>query len=614
MAIGGYLLGVVFLCSALSVVLAACLPFPPTTESTSTATARPMPATAKPTLPTARPAPAMNTLTPTSPAAPTSTPDTHTPTTTGAIAAAQIRAETPTPTIRLTRISALEGHLSTAQNGGSGPGVVEDEPVVEPTATQETEEGSFVPTPTLPPLLDADLSLVFDTTGVVAVDGEQLTIEFTVTNGAPVSASVASVAFEVHEPSTLVMAESDRGSCEGPACALGAVDAHESVAGRVVLLADRRPGTPVIVDADLSWLLSDSTRTHSYAEANIPFEPPLIWAISTNATSMGCGSPVPVGLEAVYAPFGHQLYAISRSSGEVLWFNDRHGWVFQPVLADGSIYFDTPTSEATDYYVRSTDSSDGTLNWERLVDGQVRGPALVYEGSVYYTGNRLTVDDGLEYSFLISLDATTGALNWEYRADKWIGTSAVRSGDRIYFGTYAGKDDHLYSIDARTGKLNRRYSLVGGSFNTPVIADEHAYVLSGYGVLSSMDLSTGEIKWEYLPEGIASEAILSNGALYFRIWDERAQENLSVVSIGIETGSLNWQFRSSVGLTGLTVSDDRVYVSNYLNLISLDGLTGNPNWKHDYGEICGPLAAVDGVLYGRASDSSGYTAFAIRAD
>ena len=90
--------------------------------------------------------------------------------------------------------------------------------MVEPTATQETEEGSFIPTPTLPPLLDADLSLIFDTTGVAAVDGEQLTIEFTVTNVAPVSASVASVAFDVHEPSTLVMAESDRGSCEGPAC------------------------------------------------------------------------------------------------------------------------------------------------------------------------------------------------------------------------------------------------------------------------------------------------------------------------------------------------------------------------------------------------------------
>ena len=53
-------------------------------------------------------------------------------------------------------------------------------------------------------------------------------------------------------------------------------------------------------------------------------------------------------------------------------------------------------------------------------------------------------------------------------------------------------------------------------------------------------------------------------------------------------------------------------VSSYDNLVSLDALTGSLEWQAGYGSICGPMTAVDGVLYGRAAHNKRFIIFAIR--
>ena len=473
------------------------------------------------------------------------------------------------------------------------------------------------PTPTPTPVPEAHLSVVLYTTAGPAIGGEELSIEFTVTNEAPEPAFGVTLAFGVNEPSRLVIARSARGTCEESTCPLGSFDGYESVTGHVVVLTEFGFDTEVRVDADVSWLLRNLDRRHSFAQAAtlLADDQPgaLIWATSTNASSMSCGEWVEVDSEAVYAGFGRKLYAVSRSSGEVLWLNDGDSWMFQPVLADGNIYFHAKDEETKGYYVRSLDSSNGKLNWQHLVNGQVRAPAAVYGGSVYFTVNHWVIDGRSEYSYLLSLDASTGVLNWQYRVDKWINTSAVEFGGNIYFGTYAGGDDYLYSIDPRSGELGRRYRTVGGSYYTPLITDENAYIVSGSGSLYSMDISTGRKNWEYLPEGRATGTpVLSNGNVYFRVYDEEAEEYLSVHALDAATGSLKWQYKPGEALKQPTASNGSIYVPSYGNLASLDALTGSPNWQAGYGAICGPLTAADGVLHGRATHNNRYIIFTIQ--
>ena len=461
--------------------------------------------------------------------------------------------------------------------------------------------------------------MVLNTTGLEAVGGEELRIEFTVTNEASEPAFGATLAFGINEPSRFVFARSARGTCEGSACNLGPFDGHESVTGHIVVLPKLGFDTEVRVDADLSWLLANSNKKDSSAQATAPLadDQPgaLIWVTSTDARSGSCGDSVQVGLEEVYTGFGVKLYAVSRSSGKSLWFVEADSSMFRPVLADGNIYFHERELETRDHYVYSVDPPKRTFNWKRFVAGPVTGPAAVHGGSIFFTVNDKVVDGRSEYSYLLSLDASTGDMNWQYRVDKWINTSAVESGGNIYFGTYSGGDDYLYSIDPRSGELSRRYRTGGGSYYTPAVADGKAYIVSGYGYIYSMDLSTGKKDWEYLPKkgGVAGTPVLSDGNVYFRVYDREAEEFLSVHALDAATGSFKWLYRPGKALMHPTAADGSVYVPSYVNVVSLDAKTGSPNWQADYRTICGPLTPADGVLYGRATHNNRYVIFAIRA-
>ena len=475
---------------------------------------------------------------------------------------------------------------------------------------------SQTPYPTPTPISDARLSVVLDTASEPAVDGLESRIEFTVTNEAPATASSVTLTFEVYNPSRLLSARSTRGTCEESVCDLGSIDGYKSVTGHVVVLAKRGLDADVRVDAEISWLLRDSNRTYSRTEADVPLaennnEPGgVVWATPTQATGMSCDDALEVGPEAVYAAFGEKLYAVSKLGGDMLWLNDRAGWVFQPTLSDGNIYFDTREREPTRYYLRSLNSSNGALNWEHLVDGQVRGPAAVYGSSVYYTVNYWVIEGRSAYSYLLSVDAATGGLNWEYRVEEWVNTSAVEFGGGIYFGTHG----HLYSVDPRSGELNRRYPTGGRLSQTPLIADGNAYFVVGRGSkLSSLDLSTGGKNWEYLPEGRAETPVLYDGSLHFRVYDEDADDYRSVHALDATTGSLKWKYESDRGLEQLTVSDGSVYVTTFQSLISMGASTGSLNWEAAH-DICGPLVAADGVLYGRAWANNRPIIFAIGAD
>ena len=474
-----------------------------------------------------------------------------------------------------------------------------------------------IPTPT--PVPDAHLSLAFDSTGSQVVSWEELRVDFSVTNQTLGPADGVTLKFEVNEPSELVIINSTRGTCEKLRCDLGSFDGHESVTGYVVVSTELQYHHEVRVNAELSWLPRNANSGRMYAQANVLFDDnqpgALVWATLTKADSMNCGESTVVDSEAVYAVLGEKLYAVSRASGEVLWLRDEESWMFHPVLADGSIYFYTTSEETIGNFAHSLDSSDGTLNWQHAVDGQVRGPAVVYGGSVFYTVNHWVIDGRSKYSYLLSLDASTGAQNWQYRVDEWITTSAIESGGNIYFGTYLHDDDYLYAIDPMSGELNRRYETPGGSYRTSLIADNSAYILPGDGSVYSLDLSTGAKMWEYRFERSAAEMpVLSNGNVLVLVYDSITPiTRHSLYALDVATGSLNWLYRPGEALTKPIESKGIIYVSSHTKLVALDASTGSPNWKAGYGKICGQWAAYDGVLYGRVVHNNRFLIFAIRA-
>ena len=475
------------------------------------------------------------------------------------------------------------------------------------------------PTPASSPLPDAQLSLVFDSNGAAAVGSELLRIDFTVTNGSPSPASGVSLALEVDGPAEVFHAHVVDGACEESTCDLGSFDGFESVTGYVIVHA--KPGTyaEFTVDADLSWLVRNLDTWHSYDRAIVnvvdiddPRAP--MWATGVGVQSMNCGESVQVASERVYMAFGRALYSFAKSDGEELWVEYGDAWHFTPVVAGDNVYFRASVHDPSATYIRAVDALEGTLQWQHLVDGNARGPAAVYGGSVFYTVNRTGGDGGQSSSYLMSLDASTGALNWQYEVDQLISTAAVEYRGNVYFGAYKG-GNYLYAIDPTTGELSRRFETQGSLYDTPLIADDTAYIVTALGLVYSMDMSTGMKNWEYMPEDRATGTpLLADGMVYVRIWDGEAGIYSSVHALDAATGSLQWQYETGRELFPPAASNGSVYVPSRDSVVALDPETGRPKWLVVVDSFCGRATATEGILYGTGRLNDSYTIFAVRTD
>ena len=387
---------------------------------------------------------------------------------------------------------------------------------------------------------------MFDSNGASAVDSELVRIDFTVTNWSPSPASDVTLAFEVDAPASFALAHAVSGTCEVSTCDLGSFDGNQSVSGYVVVGAGLGSDSEINVGADLSWLSPNLNTRHSYAQAIVTLAgygrvenlEALIWATEVGTSIGSCGESVQVASESVQRSFGPSLHSFAKSDGEKQWKASGVNFNY-PVVAGSSVNVHAAEFQSDADYIRSYDALDGTLNWQRILTGNTRGPAAVYGGSVFYTVNHRGGSPVQHY--LMSLDASTGLLNWQYHVDQWISTAAVEYGGNIYFASYNGSS-YLYAIDPTTGELSRRYETQGRLYDEPLIADDSAYIVTASGRLYSMDLSTGMINWEYRPKGRVSGTPLLSDGKSTSAFGMRGKNRLSH-ALDAATGSLQWQYR-----------------------------------------------------------------------
>jgi serine/threonine-protein kinase len=97
---------------------------------------------------------------------------------------------------------------------------------------------------------------------------------------------------------------------------------------------------------------------------------------------------------------------------------------------------------------------------------------------------------------------------------------------------YAGNDDQLYALDARTGEMRWSYKTAGKSVSEPVIVEDVVYVSDsshefplGPRHLYALDAATGDELWvfetrsTFLPApGVGKDAIyVTTGGEVFRL-------------------------------------------------------------------------------------------------
>lgn len=313
--------------------------------------------------------------------------------------------------------------------------------------------------------------------------------------------------------------------------------------------------SPVIAD-DAVYV--GSTNNYLYALNASTGE--ILWEYGTGGAINS--TPLIANDQVMFLSYDGFFYALNRKDGKLVWkfktegeskfhVKDYFNGSFQPdfwdfylssaVLKDDLVYFGSSDSNV---YALNVES--GEKVWSYTTGGSIHSsPAL--------SNNTLVI--GSWDSSVYGLDALTGSEKWKFDTGKdlksyiWLGVQASPSIDDgvVYIGSrdakfyalnletgepvwtrnefdrswmpssaavgekniYTGSSDsfRFFSMDKKSGNINYATKTNAYTFSSPAIDNEMAYVGSTNGRLYGIELTTGEIRWEFQTLGSKTDTL-----------------------------------------------------------------------------------------------------------
>lgn len=365
------------------------------------------------------------------------------------------------------------------------------------------------------------------------------------------------------------------------------------------------------------------------------------WASNTYGAALG--SPIvttsSAGMLAIVATSNDYVMAMAASSGSIVWARTLASPVLStPVVSNGALWVDTtdpatlyklnPVTGATECSLVLAGPGESSLTaatppggkpsiFIGELDTNVSGPVMAVAASTCQT----------EWSFS-SYSTQTGP--WAPIA---YGIDAT--GEPLVLVGTADPDQTEYAIDAVTGKLVWSFQTAGiGDYDiaagatisppgTNGFADGVAYVISKYGIIYALDLTTGAELWSYSFESYGQSGGRSTAALDGT--DLVFGDASGVVDLNAVTGALQWSYTdptksevlSSVAIAGL--GDSAVVlcadVTGAFHALSLASGADLYNYETNGVITASPavsdgdvlIASTDGFLYDFAADGGNDT-------
>ena len=537
-----------------------------------------------------------------------------------------------------------------------------------PTATQLPVPASTLaalpsptPPPTLAPISGPDLQVFLEAGTTEIIPDADLVIGFTVENLGPEDDDDVVLEFS-HSSLFVPVSITPEGNCSNLNCNVGSLKANESMNGGLILRAkvflDQEVASPSRVGVrahgsklDLDWSNNESSLTFDFL-GDLPGH--LLWSTALPFGLHGLIGDLLVNDEVFFGA-GHDIYAVSKSTGEIRWQRGLEDRSMVIGFHDGSLI-------ATDGDVYSLDPSTGDVNWKYLTEPGHDGPGWtrLVDDSIYLrplnqpalysidadTGalnwkyspgseigrvDPISIEDGnilvVQSMTVLSIDANTGDIKWIYEADDFpdFYIRPILFNDRIYFITRK----HIYGIDSATGEVSlvrpasmlfdhvedqtRKLYLTGGIFS-----DGKVYFgISNLDVFA-LDEEMENVIWHYKyggdpPTGRFSKYVgyARNAMVYLilpagRTRDGETLENADgIYALDDWSGRLLWHFESEGGTFDLTFHRDVVYAAALDGFLeTFDSRTGELRRRIGYGgegdkiNVRTIFAISDGVLYG----------------
>ncbi|MEJ1297347.1 MAG: PQQ-binding-like beta-propeller repeat protein [Candidatus Sedimenticola sp. (ex Thyasira tokunagai)] len=219
---------------------------------------------------------------------------------------------------------------------------------------------------------------------------------------------------------------------------------------------------------------------------------------------------------------------------------------------------------------------------------------LVMPLTVVAAGGRVIAGDGVEVSVFVSgsgitsIDLTTGNTRWRVLADRQFHEPVLAGGQLLAAGSTG-----LYAIDPSSGEIG--WMLADGThFFPPVVVGGEVFVTNQSGMVRSVDLGTGEPRWQrllgdgwlYPPAVIGSLLITGGQSAQLRALDRR-------------TGEIVWQKHIGQELvySPVVVGNGRVVVTTFSGEVTaLNAASGEALWSRRFPSPSLSPVLIDGRL------------------
>ena len=287
-------------------------------------------------------------------------------------------------------------------------------------------------------------------------------------------------------------------------------------------------------------------------------------------------------VEHVIAAPNFQI-AWKRSIGEG---SARVGNVMAPIVADGGKIF-VLDGEST---VSAVSADTGAVLWKANVKNHERDRNGGFGGGVAVGGGKVFVSSG--YRSMTALDAATGAVAWTQQVDSPIHGAPTVSGGRVFV---VDVDSQLFSFDMNTGAQSWTYRGIAEPArvmraSSPAVSGNTVIAPFASGQLVALSTVNGQAVWEQtlsrtsrtsaLSEvrDVAGRPVISRGMVY------GVSHSGVLSSLDLRSGQPKWQLPVTGVNAPLPVGDVVYVVSKTGQLITVNRDTGQVYWTRELNE------------------------------
>jgi outer membrane protein assembly factor BamB len=279
-------------------------------------------------------------------------------------------------------------------------------------------------------------------------------------------------------------------------------------------------------------------------------------------------------------------------TNQTLWSYQTGSILSSPTVAGGIVYIGLKDGK-----ILALNASNGAILWNYQTGGGVHSSPAVADNVVYF---------GSWDNYVYALNASTGAVLWTHKTGSYVQSSPTVANGLVFVASY---DANVSALDAATGNLLWSFRTGAGAVgSSPAVVNGIVFVGDNGGKVWALNASKGTVIWKFTAgDTVYSSPAVVNGVVY--IGGDLVADG-TVYGLDATTGTKLWSF--STGnlwvYSSPAVANGVVYVGSYDHLTSsnsgilyaLDASTGKMLWSYPVGTevMTSPIVANDVVYAG----------------